>query len=167
MERYLCVETLEGDGVRACAPDWGELGKGQSSSWSSQNCASFNPAESRCVWESTTSQSLRVENNSSMQPRSSATPDTTQTLSITTSCWSNWALLPPSTLECLLSLCQNPVQLLVPSASSLAGEIPRASGVSVTWNKSAKSENPRNERHVEGQQVQSVQIVKQGKVPWG
>lgn len=149
---------LEGDGVHVMlmtGVNWGE-------EKSSHLIQPLNPAESRCVWENTTLQSLRAVSNSSIQPRSSATPDTMQTLLIMTSCWLSWAHPPPWTLECLLSLCQDLVQLLVPSASSLAGAMSRALGVSVTWNKNTKSGNPRSERHVGGQ---LVQFVTQGMVP--
>ena len=154
---------LAGDAIPADAHDWGELGKGKSSSWSWRIFASFNPAESRCVWENTTSQSLRVASNSSIRPRSSATPVTTQTLLIMISCWLNWAHPPPSTLECLLCLCQHPAATGTQCLISGWGNTQSVGG-KCHLNKSSKAGNPRSERHVEGR---LVQIVTQGKVPRG
>ena len=76
----VCVCALQGSSVCAYAQDWAPRGGGGPHTGDLENLSSFDPAESKCVWEKTTLMSLRAMSNSSVHPRASSIPATTQTL---------------------------------------------------------------------------------------
>ena len=77
----VCVHmrALQGPSVCAYAQDWAPRGGGGPHTGDLENLSSFDPAESKCVWEKTTLTSLRAMSNSSVHPRASSIPATTQT----------------------------------------------------------------------------------------